>query len=391
MPQPHNLLHLLHLAKVVESADDAIVSKSLDGIVLSWNQAAERIFGYTAAEAIGQSIRLIIPEDRQPEEDDVLATIRAGRSVTHYETVRRRKDGTLVPISLTVSPIRDERGAIVGASKIARDITEHVRLRSVAQEYAVNTERLASVGSIVTSALERDDIMQKVTDIATELTTAQFGAFFYNISTPSAPAAYMLYTLSGAPKESFSSFPHPRVTSLFGPTFRGESAVRLPDVTSDPRYGQNPPYFGMPEGHLPVRSYLAVPVKRASGETLGGLFFGHAKPGVFTQEHERLAVGIASWASVALENARLYEEAQQANRLKDEFLAVLSHELRTPLNAIVGYTNLLRGGLLTGQRVDDAIVTLERNARWLAQIVDDVLDVSRIVTGKLSLNVQTVE
>ena len=113
--------------------------------------------------------------------------------------------------------------------------------------------------------------------------------------------------------------------------------------------------------------------------------------GVFTEQHERLALGVASWASVALENARLYAEAQAANRLKDEFLAVLSHELRTPLNAIVGYARLLRGGILPPDKAARGMETLERNATWLTQIVEDVLDVSRIVSGKIRLDVQPVE
>jgi PAS domain S-box-containing protein len=112
------------LVAIVESAEDAIVGKNLDGIITSWNKAAERIFRYSAEEAIGQSIRLIIPSDRQHEEDEVLARVRKGLSVEHYETVRRRKDGTLVDISLTVSPVKDSHGRVIGASKIARDISD---------------------------------------------------------------------------------------------------------------------------------------------------------------------------------------------------------------------------------------------------------------------------
>ena len=202
---------------------------------------------------------------------------------------------------------------------------------------------------------------------------------------------YTLYTLSGVPKEAFADFPQPRATALFAPTFHGVGVVRVADVTQDPRYGHNPPYLGMPPGHLPVRSYLAVPVKTGSNEVLGGLFFGHSRPGVFTTQHEQLAIGIAVWASVALANARLYREARDADRVKDEFLAVLSHELRTPLNAIVGYARLLRGGVLTGEKADRGLETLERNATALTQIVEDVLDVSRIVAGKVRLDVQSVD
>jgi len=378
------------LAAVVESSDDAIVTKNLDGIITSWNPAAERMFGYTAAEAVGRSIRIVIPDDLQHEEDTVLAKVRAGDVVDHYETTRQRKDGTRLPISLSVSPIRNSAGEIVGASKVARDVSERMRLQAAAHEQATITEKLGEVGTLVASQLDRDTIVQQVTDTATELTGAEFGAFFYNVRDPKSGDAYMLYTLSGAAKAAFADFPQPRATAIFGPTFRGEGTVRLDDVTQDPRYGQSSPFFGMPPGHLPVRSYLAVPVTRASGAVLGGLFFAHSQPGVFTAQHARLAEGVATWASVALENARLYVEAQEANRMKDEFLAVLSHELRTPLNAIVGYSRLLRGGILSGEKAERGLETLERNANWLTQIVEDVLDVSRIVSGKIRLNVQPV-
>jgi PAS domain S-box-containing protein len=379
------------LAAIVESSDDAIVSKDLNGIVTSWNPAAERIFGYTAREAIGQSIRMIIPSELQAEEDMVLARIRARQSVDHYETRRRRKDGSELLVSLTVSPIADDAGVVIGASKIARDITERARLQALAAEQISIAQKLRDVGAVVASSLDQSMVVQKVTDTATDLTQAEFGAFFYNVHDPRSGDAYMLYTLSGAPKEAFAKFPHPRATAIFAPTFHGETTIRLDDVTLDPRYGKNPPFHGMPEGHLPVRSYLAVPVKSAGGRVLGGLFFGHSKPGIFTEHHEQLANGVADWASLALENARLYAEAREADRLKDEFLAVLSHELRTPLNAIVGYSRLLRGNVLSGDKAVGGMEALDRNAAALTQIVDDVLDVSRIVSGKIRLDVQPVE
>jgi PAS domain S-box-containing protein len=133
------------LAAIVESSDDAIVSKDLKGIVRSWNRGAERIFGYTAEEMIGQSIRKIIPADRQHEEDRVLAAVVAGERVDHFDTVRRTKDGRLVPISLTVSPVRDDTGQVVGASKIARDRSDRRHAEPLAERASRRDAFLAHV------------------------------------------------------------------------------------------------------------------------------------------------------------------------------------------------------------------------------------------------------
>ncbi len=389
---------LRRLAAIVESSDDAIISKDLDGIVTSWNRGAERIFGYAAAEMIGRSIRTIIPSDRQQEEDVVLGRIRGGDKVDHFETVRQRKDGSFVDISLTVSPMRDGSGEIVGASKVARDIserrhaeTERAKLLALAEEQSRITNTLNDVGRVVASTLDRNNVVQAVTDAATAITGAEFGAFFYNVLDPRAGASYQLYALSGAPPEAFASFPHPRATAIFAPTFRGDGVVRIDDVTKDSRYGHNAPHYGMPAGHLPVSSYLAAPVRGRTGDVIGGLFFGHHQPGRFTGEHERLVEGIASWAAVALENAALYQTAHDANRVKDEFLATLSHELRTPLNAILGYARMVRAGLMAGDKQTRAMETIERNAAALNKIVEDVLDISRVVSGKLRLRVQQVD
>jgi PAS domain S-box-containing protein len=383
-----------YLAAIVDSAHDAIISKDPDGIIQSCNAAAERLFGYSAGELIGKPVRILIPPDRQAEEDEILARVRRGERIEHFETVRMARDGRLIEIALTVSPVRDSEGRVVGASKIVRNITalkraEAERIRLLEENAAV-TETLNNVGAIVASDLDRAGVVQAVTDAATELTTAQFGAFFYNV-TDQAGESYTLYTISGVPREQFSKFPMPRNTDVFAPTFRGTATIRSDDITRDPRYGHNAPFYGMPAGHLPVRSYLAVPVKGRGGDVIGGLFFGHPEVGRFDAQHERLAVGVASWASVALENARLYTSVQEASRLKDEFLASLSHELRTPLNAILGYARMLRSGMVAPEKQQKAIDTIERNATSLTQIVEDVLDVSRIVAGKIRLNVQAVD
>jgi PAS domain S-box-containing protein len=379
------------LAAVIEWSDDAIITKNLDSIITSWNPAAERMFGYTEAEALGQSIRMLIPQDLQSEEDSVLARIRAGEMLDHYETVRRRKDGSLLSISLTVSPIRNDEGQIVGASKIARDITERSRLLAVATEQAAITQKLGDVGSALASTLDRDTIVQKVTDTAMELTNAEFGTLLYKVRGSHSGEADVLYAASGVRKKAVAELLQTRTTAVPGAMWRGQGTVRIEDVTEDQDYGESGSWFDLPAGHPPVRSYLAVPVKSVYGEVVGALCFGHSRVGVFSDQHERLAERIAAWASVALENSRLYSEAQDANRMKDEFLAVLSHELRTPLNAIVGYARLLRGGILSAEKAARGLETLERNATWLTQIVEDVLDVSRIVTGKIRLDVQPVE
>jgi signal transduction histidine kinase len=207
----------------------------------------------------------------------------------------------------------------------------------------------------------------------------------------------LLYTLSGAPKEAFAHFPKPRATALFGHTFRGEGIIRVADVTRDPRYGKVGPYYGMPPGHLPVRSYLAVPVKGRSGDVLGGLFFGHSQPGVFTEQHEQMVDGIAAWASIALENARLHAESERAVNARDEFLSVAAHELRNPLNALqlqlVGLTRSVdaQHGALSKDWVADRLHQATDDVGTLVRLVHNLLDVGRISAGRLDLEPEDVD
>ena len=259
-------------------------------------------------------------------------------------------------------------------------------------------ETLNRIGSILASELKLERIVQTVTDETTALTGAQFGAFFYNV-TDKQGEKYTLYTLSGAPRSAFENFGHPRPTPVFAPTFYGTSIVRSDDITKDPRYGQMPPYHGMPPGHLPVRSYLAVPVMSRNGSVIGGLFFGHEEIGVFTERAERLTSGIAAWAAVAMDNARLYEAeqqaratAEQANKAKSEFLANMSHELRTPLNAIGGYTDLIvegiRGPVTKAQLAD--LERVKRNQRYLLSLINDILNFAKLEAGRVNFAIKDV-
>lgn len=284
-------------------------------------------------------------------------------------------------------------------------------LKEALEEETRILELLNATGATLASKLELQVVIQSVTDAATQLSGAQFGAFFYKAKNVEG-TVFALYTLSGAARESFEGLGHPRETPLLAPTFRGKAVIRLDDVTRDPRYGQMAPHYGMPAGHLPVRSYLAAPVVARSGEVLGAMIFGHRKPNVFTERSERLIVGIAAQAAIAIDNARLYEEARQAaeerarlldaeriaraevervSLLKDEFLATLSHELRTPLNAVLGWSDILLSRSDIDAHNRRGLETIVRNARAQAQLIDDLLDMNRILSGKIRLDVQSVD
>ncbi|MBX3255323.1 MAG: PAS domain S-box protein [Chitinophagaceae bacterium] len=356
---------------IIDASEDAIISKDLNSRITSWNKAAERIFGYTEAEMLGQQIHILIPPDRQTEEDEIIATLKQGKRVEHFETVRLTKMGKKLDISLTISPIKDANGTIVGASKIARDITRQ-------KQYEERLRIINELGKSIYTQLDIDSILQTVTDSATRLTTASFGAFFYN-KTDSQGEVYTLYTLSGAPREAFERFGMPRNTAIFKPTFEGSTIVRSNNITKDPRYGKNSPHFGMPKGHLPVVSYLAVPVFSKNGVVLGGLFFGHPDEAVFNQEHEDMVVNIASLAAIALDNAKLYQEISVQNNKKDQFISFASHELKTPLTTIKGYMQLAE---MANLPLHEFAPKVNKQIKRLEDIITELLDLSKIQAGK---------
>jgi PAS domain S-box-containing protein len=388
-----------HLAAIVQHSNDAIIGKNLDGIITTWNQGAERIFGYTAKEVIGAPGSILIAPDSLDEIPELLAQIQCGQKVEQYEARRRRKDGDVIDVALTLSPVRAPDGRIVGVSKIARDITgrkraedERAALLAREKEARQTAEMLNQVGPRLAVQLDGQKLVQEVTDIATELVGAEFGAFFHNVIDDKGKS-YMLYTLSGVPREAFASFPMPRATEVFAPTFRGQGVVRRDDITQDSRYGKNAPHQGMPEGHLPVRSYLAVPVMARSGEVLGALFFGHSLPGRFTEAHEAVTTGIAAQAAIAMDNARLFQEAERAQtelkRTNDDlrranqdlevFAYSASHDLQEPLRTISLSAQIIERDLRQRLEGDDGIflTNIIGASKRMSTLIADLLAYTR--------------
>jgi PAS domain S-box-containing protein len=326
---------LQRLVAVVQYSDDAVVTKDLDGIIESWNPAAERIFGYTAEEMIGRSIRTIIPDDRQDEEDRVVARIRAGEVVGHYETLRKRKDGTLVEVSLTVSPIRTEAGEIIGAAKIARDLSES---RIIEREALQLAAIVASSDDAIVSK-DLNGTVQSWNQAAEHM----FG--------------YTAKEAIGRP-----------IAALIIPKDRQNEET---EVLTRIRAGERVDHFSTvrrrKDGTLIEVSITVSPVKNKLGQIIGA----------------------SKIARDVTERNRLIRDLAQASRMKDEFLATLSHELRTPLNAIMGYARII------SERVEDeaakkAAEVIERNSKLLTQLVSDVLDMSAVTAGKTRLEMQVV-
>ncbi len=323
--------------QIVDSAvETVIISTDIEGRVTSWNEGACRILGWSEPEVLGQTLERLFPEGEgaaalHKEMSDALTIGRGGG----MEGWRVRRDGSRIWAVGEMSPIRDRAGIAIGFTKILRDRTSDREARDAIFEERRALEVLNQAGMRLAAETDLRALVQIVTDAGVELTRAEFGAFFYNVQNEDGES-YMLYTLSGAPAEAFVNFPMPRNTAVFAPTFSGQGIVRSDDITQDPRYGHNLPHKGMPEGHLPVRSYLAVPVVSRSGDVIGGLFLGHGQRGIFSERSERGLEGLAAEAAVAIDNARLFQALQRelGQRLKaEEELAASEARLRLATEA----------------------------------------------------------
>lgn len=322
----------------------------------------------------------------------------------------RGADGLYRWFLTRASAVRDAGGNVVRWFGTNTDVDQVKRVEQALRDESHVLELLNSTGSALASQRDLRSLLQTATDAATGIAGARFGAFFYH-GKDSATSLYTLYTLSGSISADADSFADANPTALFGPSLPGKGVIRCVDVGDDPRFGSGPDQWRIPSGHPAVRSYLSMPVVARSGEALGTMFFGHPEAGVFTERTERIVGGIAAQAAVAIDNARLYEaaqhsaeerkilleserlaraEAERTSQMKDEFLATLSHELRTPLSAILGWAQVLRRGSRDPADLQRGLQTIERNARAQAQLIEDLLDMSRITSGKVLLDMQTV-
>ena len=378
-----------HLAAIVESSDDAIVSKDLNGIIVSWNAGAERLFGYSAEEIIGKPIQILIPPERYNEEPAILERVRRGEYVEHYETVRRRKDGKLINVSLTVSPLKTAGGHVVGASKIARDISERVlRDRRRLAQYTVASllagswtleeassailQTIASIGDWVLSALWVYD------EVAGKLRCAAF------------------WQAGSAKLEEFGQFSLSAEfvmgEGLPGRVWESNQPAWIHDVATDTNFPRAP--VAKKAG---LRGGFAFPL--FAGQTVNGVIemFSHqlAEP---DPDLLQLVAALGSQIGLFIERRRIERELQQekenaeaANAAKDRFLATLSHELRTPLTPVL----IWAGGTVNqpglSPDIHEGLKMVCRNVELEARLIDDLLDLTRLSRGKLQLQLRIAD
>jgi PAS domain S-box-containing protein len=359
---------------------------------VEWDGNLDRLFGFPSSQRI-QSLdaffEAVHPEDRTAVSARIEQCARAGADFDmEFRVVW--PDGSIHWIADKAKAFFDEHGKPLYVTGACAEITAHKAVEEALRDETRILELLNETGRILASKLSLQAVVQAVTDAATQISGARFGAFFYNTVDENGQA-FQLSTLSGGSRNAFERSGMPRAIALF----RGDTS---PD--------------GMPHGDPPMRSFLAVPVTSRSGEAIGALFFGHPEPDVFTERSERLIVGVAAQAAVAMDNARMYEAAQRAaeerrllldseraartaaerlSDVKDDFLATLSHELRTPLNAILGWAQVLRSSAKNEADYRRGLETIERNARLQTRLIDDLLDMSRITSGKLRLDVQPLQ
>jgi PAS domain S-box-containing protein len=352
------------LASIVESSDDAIISKSLDGVIESWNAAAERVFGYAAKDAIGRHITLVIPPDRIAEEDQIIASIKAGRRVEHFETERVRGDGERILVSLTISPVKDEAGNIIGASKIVRDVTRQrqaeERERGLLAEAAAANAKFRALfdqGALFAGILDLDGTILEQNRRFVEgcgYTRAQVSAKRLWEGPWWTPSAALVDRIRAGCEKAGT-----------GEAFRAEL-----------------PYF-VAGGSERIIDLAIFPIKDDAGRIL---FL--AATGADITDRKRAE---AERERLEEDLRKLANDLSEADRRKDEFLATLAHELRNPLAPLRNMLEILKRAGSDPTRIPQALETMERQLGHLVRLVDDLLDLNRITHNRIELRKEPVE
>ena len=371
------------LAAIVESSEDAIISKDLNGIITSWNEGAKRLFGYEAEEIVGKSLTLLIPPDRLPEEESILARIRRGERIEHYETIRRRKDGSLVDISLTVSPIKDEYDRIVGASKIARDITERKR---ASESLAAHARRAEALSTIAGELLLTESPRASLPSIFQRAATSLAAELYFNYLVSDDGTRLILESCAGLTDSQRGAFS----TLAFGQALCGTSAQRRAPLIVQHLQERGSEAASQLRG-LGIRGYACHPLQ--VGERLfGTISFASKSRDSFDFEELRFMATLSDLVASSLDRSRLLREvseardsAERANRAKDDFLATLSHELRNPLSPVLLVAGAAAKDPALPESVRSDFATICKNISLETRLIDDLLDLTRITHGKLEI------
>jgi PAS domain S-box-containing protein len=378
----------LHLAAIVESSEDAIISKDLEGRITSWNKAAERLYGYTAEEILGKPLALLVPPNHPNELQEILDRMKRGERIEHYETERVRKDGSQFHVSLSISPIKNAEGKIVGASKIARDITGSKRNEAALAFLAQSSKVLAQL-------LDVPSTLQRVAGLA----VPHFADWCaVDMLGPDGALQRMAVAHVDPAKVQLAHDlqrrypPDPGAPRGVWHILRTGKAELVTEI-SDAMLAESAPDEELRRilRELGLRSYMGVPLS-VRGKTVGVLTFIAAESGHRYEPADlRLAEDLAHRAGIAIENAQLYGDLKEADRRKDEFLAMLAHELRNPLAPIRNALHLMKMPGASEEAIKRAREVTERQVQQMVRLVDDLLDVSRIMRGRIDLRRESVE
>ena len=374
------------LAAIVESSGDAIISKDLDGIITSWNEGARMLFGYKPEEVIGKPVTLLIPPERHNEEQGILERIRRGKRIEQYETVRRRKDGTLFHISLTVSPIRDESGRIIGASKIGRDISERVQNeRRRAAQYAVT--------SLLAGSFSLSDVGLAIIQTIAGSGNWVAGSIWLCEDDCATLRCTTTWHAGGSHLERFGQVtlatPLANAVGLPGRVVTSHKPTWINDVTRDDNF---PRVAAAVQAEL--RGAFAFPL-RAHSKIKGVLELFSREIAQPDEDLFQMVEALGSQIGLFIHRQQIEEELQQqkeaaesANAAKDRFLAALSHELRTPLTPVLIWAGGMANEPGLSPEIDEGLRMVCRNIELEARLIDDLLDLTRITRGKLQLHLR---